>query len=526
MHSSGGTSLNVLPVLTDLSPTPKSALPLTATGSSIDQFQNILDRTLSGTTSSGGMSAAPTALHSTPYVSPLKQSAPSEVERPPQQPPQADRAQSTRSHETARQTSEHSGGSRADTTQQSQTAQSSKRSSSANEGKASSSAAAQQNAEHSQTAAKKEAGKAAAKAEDAKKGKKAVKNKGKNPSPRHGSSTDIAKFPGAIILAGTKKTQHSAVAKAVEELAAAKAQAAKTTKVAVKGAQGKQVAAEQAVQKSKPAVAEASKKSKAAPPQLIGIGQLLTQALHGSSPTGVSQEQAAVNGPATQPNHSNISNGHPAHSSAETQSAGVTIIDLRHSSNNNATNNGSNNGQNHSQDSGNIRLFQLADGGSNTPARMTGQAGMVRASGAPAQGQSFQALTDQIVKQTGILLKDNNAGEIRLVLKPEHLGSLRIKIDMNNNNLTGKILVQNHDALRLVQQNLDNLYRALRDSGFTATELNVSVGGKDAGGRDKERSSPLPSARAIQGVRGFDSQTPTAPVEGSANNYSLVNLVI
>jgi hypothetical protein len=81
----------------------------------------------------------------------------------------------------------------------------------------------------------------------------------------------------------------------------------------------------------------------------------------------------------------------------------------------------------------------------------------------------------EVVKQTGIILKDGGNGEIRLVLKPENLGSIRIRLALSESSLEGRIVVDNNNVKELVESSLDNLKNALRLEGYQ-TNLEVSVG--------------------------------------------------
>ena len=86
-----------------------------------------------------------------------------------------------------------------------------------------------------------------------------------------------------------------------------------------------------------------------------------------------------------------------------------------------------------------------------------------------------QRFIPEVVKQTGIILKDGGNGEIRLVLKPENLGSIRIRLALNESSLEGRIVVDNNSVKELVESSLDNLKNALRMEGYQ-TNLEVSVG--------------------------------------------------
>lgn len=528
--------MNVLPVLVGLSQSKPFDTSTQGVGSSVGEFARLLDRTLSGTTMSGGMQDG--ASPSSPYVSPT--AGPPDNRRSSSASNQQETRQGEYGSSMGSSDSVRVRGDASDRSARPQHAESHDRASPKGDPPQKRDPAAPAGGEKSHTdkvqsdAAKAQSDTAASDARSASaKGNGVAGTKSDKKKSHSTNSTLIPGFPGAFILAGGGKNLKRAIATAVRnaarELTGSHENAAKDAAQSTSGKSGKSEKADHQSNAASSVEAAVKDLKKTGKQPKVGRTVQVELAAAGSN-TPSSQAPGAANAVNTGPGLSNIQQ-HPANahstgnSGAENQNAAVTIIDLRHpgGNNNSSSNQSANQGQ--SNDGGNFRLFQLADGGASGTSRMNGQAGMVRTGGAPATGQSFSALTDQIVKQTGILLKNNNSGEIRLVLKPEKLGSIRIRIDMNNQNLTGRILVQNHQALKLVQQNLDSLYQALRDSGFTATALNVSVGGREGSeGKDRGRSSPLPSMRAIAGVKGFENQAPA--LESAGNSYSLVNLVI
>ena len=207
----------------------------------------------------------------------------------------------------------------------------------------------------------------------------------------------------------------------------------------------------------------------------------------------------------------------------------TTVVDLRGNSAPQTHTGGSGNqqpGPGSNSEGGSARLIQIVSADSLSSGAARGVTGTPPAPGGPSGTfqQQFQSIAGQLVRQTGILLKDSNAGEIRLLLKPENLGSVRIRIDMVDNNLTGKILVDNSQIAKLIQQNLDSLYQGFRQSGFTQTSLSVSVGGRHAGEREKGRHSPLPTLERVGAVGSLRDSVPTVDAFGGA--YSFVNLVV
>lgn len=95
--------------------------------------------------------------------------------------------------------------------------------------------------------------------------------------------------------------------------------------------------------------------------------------------------------------------------------------------------------------------------------------------------QLKEGVNREVVKQTGIILKDNNEGEIRLILKPEALGKVKIRLHLQDNNIVGRIIVENNSVKEIFEQNLSDLTRSLAESGFKTAGLEVSVSGEDRG---------------------------------------------
>ncbi|MCD2383111.1 flagellar hook-length control protein FliK [Borreliella burgdorferi] len=88
-------------------------------------------------------------------------------------------------------------------------------------------------------------------------------------------------------------------------------------------------------------------------------------------------------------------------------------------------------------------------------------------------------INKNIVDKAKVVLKSNNTGEIKLVLKPKELGSIRINLNLDsNNNLLGKIVVDNQNVKILFDQNMHSLNKMLGESGFNAS-LNLFLAGEN-----------------------------------------------
>ena len=84
----------------------------------------------------------------------------------------------------------------------------------------------------------------------------------------------------------------------------------------------------------------------------------------------------------------------------------------------------------------------------------------------PAQGGPSQAfenllarelhqnLNGDIVRHASIILRDGGEGTIRLSLKPESLGNVKIHLEMAENKIAGRIIVESNDALRAFEREI------------------------------------------------------------------------
>jgi flagellar hook-length control protein FliK len=108
-------------------------------------------------------------------------------------------------------------------------------------------------------------------------------------------------------------------------------------------------------------------------------------------------------------------------------------------------------------------------------------------------GQAFEDLlarelhqnfNNDIVRHASVALRDGNEGTIRLALKPESLGNVKIHLEMAENKITGHIVVESKEALRAFEREISSLEKAFRDSGFDGANLEMSLA---ADGRDAEQ---------------------------------------
>ncbi len=127
----------------------------------------------------------------------------------------------------------------------------------------------------------------------------------------------------------------------------------------------------------------------------------------------------------------------------------------------------------------------------------------------------------EIVKNANIILKEDNAGEIRLLMKPESLGYVRIKLLLEDNNIAGKIIVDNNSVKEIFENNIENLIKNFKESGYASATIDVSVGGEQ---NSKERQ-PVENERihALKEIEKIDQHT---VVRNMLAENRLVDMVI
>jgi flagellar hook-length control protein FliK len=157
-----------------------------------------------------------------------------------------------------------------------------------------------------------------------------------------------------------------------------------------------------------------------------------------------------------------------------------------------------------------------------TSAAPTSLSGSGRAASTPVLSRQAlqERLVPEIVRQAGIILRDGGEGEIRLVLKPEHLGSMRIRLQLGESSLEGRIVVDNSNVKELLEANLEGLKSALRQEGWASANIDVTVSG---GGSGRREPPPEPALAAVseRTAGRFERATPAALDLG----FTTVNLL-
>ena len=129
---------------------------------------------------------------------------------------------------------------------------------------------------------------------------------------------------------------------------------------------------------------------------------------------------------------------------------------------------------------------------------------------------------NEIVKQTKMILNDSNSGELRMVLKPERLGFVRIRLNLDDNNIVGRIIVDNNNIKEIFENNMDSLLKNFKESGFGSASLEVSVGGGKNQQQNMDNNKRFFSKKIIEDV---DSRNIVSR-NGSMSADTIIDLVV
>ncbi|MDR2393422.1 MAG: flagellar hook-length control protein FliK [Treponema sp.] len=98
-------------------------------------------------------------------------------------------------------------------------------------------------------------------------------------------------------------------------------------------------------------------------------------------------------------------------------------------------------------------------------------------------------LSTDIVRQAQVFLRNSGEGTIRLALRPESLGNVKIQLELAEKKIIGHIIVESNEALRAFEREIHSLEQAFKDSGFGETSLDTALAseGDGKGGNPQQR---------------------------------------
>lgn len=101
--------------------------------------------------------------------------------------------------------------------------------------------------------------------------------------------------------------------------------------------------------------------------------------------------------------------------------------------------------------------------------------------------QNLEKATDEILRSMETM-KDGDRTTMKLKLHPEELGKMEITLTLTEGRLSGKILLDNHEAKQLFNQKIDELSETLSKNNVQVARFEVGIGEKQAGNQARQES--------------------------------------
>ena len=107
-----------------------------------------------------------------------------------------------------------------------------------------------------------------------------------------------------------------------------------------------------------------------------------------------------------------------------------------------------------------------------------------------------QTLPTEIVRQSTFVLRGSDSGEIRLILKPENLGQVKVNVELQDNRVAAKIVVDSQAVREVLEQQMGHLKDQFLEQGFSDASVEVFVR-QDSQGKKKEFSQIADNKKVI-----------------------------
>jgi flagellar hook-length control protein FliK len=137
--------------------------------------------------------------------------------------------------------------------------------------------------------------------------------------------------------------------------------------------------------------------------------------------------------------------------------------------------------------------------------------------------QLNEGLSTDIVRHASIILRGNDSGLIRLTLKPETLGNVKIRLEMSENKIIGHIVVESREALRAFEEEVHVLEAAFKEAGFDGASLDMSLAsGNGSGGDGRGERMDQDALSSLRIAASYDaSSTRTEDGSGRAGGKTM-----
>jgi len=138
--------------------------------------------------------------------------------------------------------------------------------------------------------------------------------------------------------------------------------------------------------------------------------------------------------------------------------------------------------------------------------------------------EQIKANSAELVQRGKIVLRDGNVGEIRLQLKPAHLGVVRINLKMTGDKkMQGEVTVSSQEAYNAFEDSMEDLISSFKDAGFDTSGFDLNwKGGKEEIVMDDLRNKYFSPEKTVLSLREKLNVTENIYKFGQAENVNIL----
>ena len=138
--------------------------------------------------------------------------------------------------------------------------------------------------------------------------------------------------------------------------------------------------------------------------------------------------------------------------------------------------------------------------------------------------EQIKANSAELVQRGKIVLRNGNTGEIRLQLKPAHLGVVRINLKMTGDKkLKGEVTVSSKEAYNAFEDSMEDLVACFKDAGFDTSGFDLNwKGGKEEIVRENLRDKYFSPEKTELSLREKLNLTENIYMFGQAENINVL----
>lgn len=89
----------------------------------------------------------------------------------------------------------------------------------------------------------------------------------------------------------------------------------------------------------------------------------------------------------------------------------------------------------------------------------------------------------ELAQHAKVMLEDKRS-VLEVELRPPHLGKVTVKLEVEGERVTARLMAQSEGTGEMLRQNMGDLYQAFREAGFDMSRLDVQVGSDGGARRD------------------------------------------